>query len=111
MTYWLCHHTKIGRHSRICDDHLIFVALSSAFPFVGHPEASSRVLRSDLRRNERLSRLDEKSVLLAGALFGLIFCILSRLHGGIGGTLGASAFSPLLSIVLARKNQGIGGPT
>jgi len=42
------------------------------------------------------SRLSERRVLGASFIFGFAYCWISGLNGGIGGTLGATAFAACL---------------
>jgi len=108
LTYW-CTHTSTRKMNAIRASALltlIFVALTFPLPFVFIPKLQAAFYGATFVGMSEPHRLSEKMVLLASALFSLIFCYLLRFQGGIGGTLGASAFLACLLVHYCSAGKG-----
>lgn len=98
MTYWLSHHTKMGAIRASALSTLVFVAVTSPFSFLILAKLQAAYFGATFVGMSDASRLGEKRILLAAVIFGAIFSFLLRFRGGIGGTLGASAFVACLLV-------------
>ena len=98
VTYWLSHHTKMGAIRASALSTLVFVAVTSPFSFLILAKLQAAYFGATFVGMSDASRLGEKRILLAAVIFGAIFSFLLRFRGGIGGTLGASAFVACLLV-------------
>ena len=93
ITYWVSHKTRFSAIRASALSTLIFVAATS------DPRLQAAFFGATFVGMSDSSRLSEKKVLLASAIFSLIFSfLLAHLRAGIGGTLGASAFISCLLV-------------
>ena len=96
-TYWLTHRRRMNSVRAASLTSLIFVLLAQAshWPFLLSMQAA--VFGSTYVAMSEPVRLSERRVLVAGLVFGLILTGLQHIdflhfHGGVGGTLGGTAF-------------------
>jgi hypothetical protein len=96
-TYWLTHRRQMNSVRAASLASLVFVALAQAshWPFLLMLQPA--FFGSTYVAMSEPIRLAERRVLLAGLVFGLILFGLERIdflrfHGGVGGTLGGTAF-------------------
>lgn len=93
LTYFLSHRGKMGPIRASALSTLFFLACTFLAPFAIIPRLQAAFFGATFVGMSDASRLSEKRVLFASAIFGVFFCFLSQFKGGIGGTLGAAAFA------------------
>jgi hypothetical protein len=98
VTYLLSHRKKLGPVRASALSTLIFVALTAAIPYSLIPRLQAAFFGASFVGMSDSSRLCERKVLVASLVFSIIFCLLSYLRQGIGGTLGATAFLSCLVV-------------
>jgi hypothetical protein len=96
-TYWLTHRRRMNSVRAASLTSLVFVALAQASHWPLLLAMQPAVFGSTYVAMSEPARLAERRVLVAGLLFGLILSGLDRIdflrfHGGVGGTLGGTAF-------------------
>jgi|HubBroStandDraft_5_1064220.scaffolds.fasta_scaffold262155_2 hypothetical protein len=96
-TYWLTHRRRMNSVRAASLSSVVFVVLAQAshWPFLLALQPA--VFGSTYVAMSEPARLAEKKVLLAGVVFALILFGLEQIdflhfHGGVGGTLGGTAF-------------------
>jgi hypothetical protein len=102
-TYWLTHRRRMNsvRAASLSSVVFILVAQASHWPFLIALQPA--VFGSTYVAMSEPFRLAEKRVLLAGLVFGLILFGLEQVdflhfHGGVGGTLGGTAFMACICV-------------
>jgi hypothetical protein len=102
-TYWLTHRRGMNSVRAGSLSSLIFIALAqlSHWPFL--LALQTAFFGSTFVAMSEPFRLSERRVLLAGVVFGLILFGLQQIdflhfHGGVGGTLGGTAFVACIGV-------------
>lgn len=96
-TYWLTHRRSMNSVRAASLTSLVFVGLAQASHWPLLLAMQPAVFGSTYVAMSEPVRLSERRVLMAGLLFGLMLFGLQevdflRFHGGVGGTLGGTAF-------------------
>ncbi len=102
-TYWLTHSRKMGPVRAAGLSTLVFLGVSSLLSGGILSSLQTTFYGAAFVGMSEPSRLKERSVLAASILFALLFALLKkiefvRFQGGVGGTLGATAFVSCLSV-------------
>jgi hypothetical protein len=108
MTFWFTHRNKFRKMNAIrasALSTLLFVACTMPFHFLIIPKLHAAFFGGSFVAMSEPHRLSERKVLLASFVFGLLFLVLLQFKGGIGGTLGATAFVSCLAIYYLMANN------
>jgi hypothetical protein len=105
-TYWFTHRNKFQKMSAIrasAISTLLFVVCTTPFSFLIIPKLHAAFFGGTFVAMSEPHRLSERKVLLASFIFGLFYLVLLQFKGGIGGTLGATAFVSCLVIYYSAR--------
>jgi hypothetical protein len=103
LTFWLTHQKKMSPIRSTSLLTLLFVGLTYLFPNIFPPALQAVFFVGTFVGMSEPSRLSEKKVLCAGILSGILFYYLKQtelghFRGGIGGTVGGTAFVSCLIV-------------
>ena len=102
-TYWLTHRRRMNSVRAASLTSLVFVLVAEASHWPWLLALQPAVFGSTFVAMSEPHRLSERRVLVAGLVFGLILFELQEIdflhfHGGMGGTLGGTAFVACLCV-------------
>ena len=106
-TYWCTHSRKMGPVRAAGFTTLVFLGVSTLLSGTMLPSLATTFYGATFVGMSEPSRLKERSVLAASICFALIFTWLKKIEfvhfqGGVGGTLGATAFVSCLIVYWAQ---------